>query len=53
MLNQNKVAPTEKQIKTVNAVLAGETNVGKAMQEAEYSPKTSENSKRIIFLYFV
>ncbi len=42
----NQVKPTEKQKKVVNAVLNGESNLGKAMVDAGYSEKTSQNPKQ-------
>lgn len=46
MPDQNNIQPTPLQIKAVNNVLNGESNIGKAMQDAGYSEKTSLNPKQ-------
>lgn len=40
------VKPTNKQVKAIHAIVAGEANIGKAMREAGYSTKSSENPKQ-------
>lgn len=46
MIDHNDVTPTDKQVRAVNAVIAGETNLGKAMTDAGYSEQTSHNPKQ-------
>lgn len=46
MATQYKREPTEIQKRAVNAVLAGENNLGRAMRGAGYSTKSSENPKQ-------
>jgi|GEM_PF-5359423 len=46
MSDTYEVKPTEKQVKAIHAIVAGEANVGKAMRDAGYSAKSSENPKQ-------
>lgn len=46
MTDTYEVKPTSKQVKAIHAIVAGEANIGKAMREAGYSTKSSENPKQ-------